>query len=428
MSIWTPILVLLAMKGASNKETEQPQEPDIIIGADEVEELFDLPFLERYAEELAEEETESETYTDNASGSFQSEQGLDADDDRSWEEMRRLYGDIEEMLLVSMEKAQGTDESEHIFVHEEGVIGLPVKPNKSSLDDQQVISLMVKQQGVGSDGSGMIINLPTKPMKRSEEISKKEIIELPTKPVKATDEKDERGAILLSGVEEENEDAVTIDISRTIAEEQDGFSIVEKIAKRALLKRPSGEIGGGRKEVSLEELERLEELRKRQREAIRKRLQERKNSEVSWGELIEAKETRTKRLDALRKKRKSRRTKKRKEKLHRLKRKERKERKEKKGVAKIAVEPAKEKAPPVREIRGAPKERRYPTLDRALKDDAAPVSGEIGGRMAVPPKEDFRGAPVVPGVTFAAIKRCPVCGGFVNLGVSNKCYTCGKVF
>ena len=199
--------------------------------------------------------------------------------------------------------------------------------------------------------------------------------------------------------------------------------IAEMMAKRGLLRKPStGLKKPEKKTVSEEELTRLQELQKKQREAIKRRLEEKKVRNVGWSELVDVKEKRLGRLKALKKKRSKRRTRYRKEKLQKLQEKE-----------KLEIEKEKQIEPRV----PARKERKEFSTRESLRTFAAvdkeyypePEEDELDFKeMAVPPKESMSAAPVVPGVTFAAIKTCPSCGSFINLSVSNKCYSCGVTY
>lgn len=457
MNILVSTLSLLAVKGRLDGKNGRkggaiPDDASPISvkrGMDEGEmlDLFDFPFLEDPDEEDDESIGEGDIgvkKTDlipQIKGLEEEEEGGEL----SWEEMRSLYGDIEDILIHSMEEREPSEEVGMIYVHEEGVIGLPVKPSREPPVSSGVIELRVKQQPLSGEDARGTIELPTKPLAHAGDGPLEDVIELPTKPAHSADSDMNEGSIPLpvktsDKVRASEEETVilpgprsdgrtdVIEIDLSASGDVGEADVARGAGRRAILKRLTGETEGSKKKVSKEELKRLKELRTKQREAIRKRLKERKSANVSWGELVNAKEKRAKRLEALRIKRKSRRTRKRKEKLQRLKR---KEKKTLHSVRKVQVEPGEEKE---KEKEGTAdvtaaesRERRYPTLDRVRRDEKRSSKDvPVPRKMAVPPREAFKAAPVVPGVTFAAIKKCPDCGGFVNLGVSNKCYSCGK--
>jgi len=432
MKVQFLLLVLLAMRGGSKKGNRTDVEEDVEgEGADDISheeyELFDFPFMDDYAS-LKEELENSYLRGDIESTEDDSESNKEDDlndtgDENAWVEMRQLYGDIEELLMRSMEKKQASMAKEaEVRVHEEGIIGLPVKPGKEVIESQGVISLQVTPQK-SSEGQRGTIELPTKPQKPVDGV-RKEIIELPTKPASG-DAVPAKEVISLSPGKVVGDRSAERAVSRDETEETDFVRpLAEIMSKRGVLKGK-----GERKKtsnglsISKEELNRLKELQKKHREAVRKRLKEKEGANVSWGELVDAKKKRLKRLKAMEKKRKRRQTQKRKEKLHRLKDKE----KEKlRVVQKIPIQkpaaPPEEKVEPAqtRSILTEP-EPKTPSIEETDKEGTA-------AEMAVPPKESFSAAPVVPGVTFANIKTCPGCGGYVNVGVSNKCYSCGEVF
>ena len=425
-------LVLMAMKGGSKKAKETDMEGEMDWAdtddiSNEENELFDFPFLDEYAslkEEMestflrddiisAEDDTESESEDDLK----------DTGEENAWVEMRQLYGDIEELLMRSMETKSGSmTEEADVRAYDEGIIGLPVKPGKEVVEPQGVISLQVTPQK-SSEGKKGTIELPTKPQKPREAGTLKEIIELPTKPAPG-DAAQKKEVIALSPggiVKEGSTESAELEDK---TEEADLIRPLSEImAKRGVVKGT----GERRKtsnglSISNEELERLKQLQKQHREAVRKRLKEKEGPNFSWSELVDAKKKRLQRLKAIENKRKRKQTQKRKDKLHRLKDKDKEKRR---VVHKIPIE--KTVAPPEKKVE--PPKISSILTEPEVKHPPIPETEEkkTGLGMAVPPKESFSAAPVVPGVTFANIKTCPGCGGFINVGVSNKCYSCGEV-
>ncbi len=342
-------------------------------------------------------------------------------DDMILVEMKQLYGDLENLLTKSLHKSEIKDD---VHVHEEGVIGLPVTPEKEIETSPGVINLQVTPPKNLEDMGEKTIELPSKSVPTTPVADIQKVIELPTKP--QAEDPEPKSVIPLSqpkdGISEATEIQILADIGKRISEEE---SISDMMSKRGLLKRPFNEKSSSPTAAIAEnELKRLQELQRKQREAIKKRLQERKKGDVSWNQLVEVKKKRLENLNELKKKRKKRRSRFRKEKLHKLKEREREKMKKLKdnGVRETRTTGfAKREFTEVR----SPSEITRHEEDNTFTSEYVQPSWK---KMAVPPKETIRSAPVVPGVTFAAIKRCPDCGGFINLSVSNKCYSCGKTF
>jgi len=379
---------------------------------------FSFPFLDEYPS-IMEDLTLNKPGEENGELLGSEDDSQDIMDDMILGEMKQLYGDLENLLTKSLDKSDALDD---LHIHEAGVIGLPVTPEKEIKPSPDVISLQVTPPKTQDELEKKTIELSTKPIQITTDTDFQNVIELPTKPHRA--EAIQKSIIELtppkSGISESSEIRILADIGKRISEEE---SISESMSKRGLLKRPFREKGGSpTPTIADNELKRLQELQRKQREAIKKRLQERKKGDVSWNELVEVKKKRLDNLNALKKKRKKRRSQFRKEKLHKLKERER-------GKLKKLKESG------IREIKPTHfKKRDFPELrarhEVPISEKEKPVEPVINEpswkKMAVPPKEAIRSAPVVPGVTFAAIKRCPDCGGFINLSVSNKCYSCGK--
>jgi len=416
-------LVLLASKGGTkskkngrSKSLEDHEETT----TDEIDanDPFYFSFLDEYPS-IMEEQTKIKSGEDNGEHLDSIDDSQDIMDDMILKEMKQLYGDLENLLTKSLDKSEIKDD---LHVYEEGVIGLPITPEKEIESSPDVISLQVTPPKTHDDMGKKTIELPTKPIQPPPDTVIKKVIDLPTRP--RIPDAIPKGIIELSapkeGISERTEIQILADIGKRISEEE---SISDKMSKRGLLKRPFTEKGGSHPAtISQNELKRLQELQRKQREAIKKRLQERKKGDVSWNELVEVKKKRLENLNALKKKRKNRRSRFRKEKLHKLKEREREK------LKKLKENGIRETRTLGQEKRDFTKFKARPEIPKTEKESSSKpkISEPSWKSMAVPPKEAIRSAPVVPGVTFAAIKRCPDCGGFINLSVSNKCYSCGK--
>ena len=441
-------LVLFAAKGkGGGKKKTKIVESESVAGKTEVEtptlaeeeigDLFDFPFMEEYLS-TQEENLDRDGIRESIDAGMESlgiDTGVSEDEEVILKEMKKTYSDIEDLLMRSIDTSKVTDsDMDTIYVPEEGTIGLPVTPQKEIESSQNVIELQVTPARIEPDQEKkQIIELPTKPMQVVEDRSREAVIELPTKPIKPVTKKIDRHIIPLPGLPKavpgvglsgkerkvqkiKKEEAVP---ERKMKPEQS--VIAEMMAKRGLLKKPSkGLKKSEKKAVSEKELVRLQELQKKQREAISRRLEEKKVKKVGWGELVDVKKKRFKELNALKKKRTKRRTRYRKEKLLKLQQKE-----------KLEEEREIEERVPARRERTEFRTRERlistVTVDREDRRESREEKTDAV-EEALPPKETMRGAPVVPGVTFAAIKTCPTCGSFINLSVSNKCYSCGKIY
>jgi len=417
-------IVLFASNGGTKsknkgrgKDLEDHEEA--VSGEIDANDPFSFSFLDEYPS-ILEDQTVNKQEEENGESLGSVDDSQEIEDDMILGEMKQLYGDLESLLSKSLDKSEVKDD---LHVHEEGVIGLPVTPEKEIEPSPDVISLQVTPPKTRVDREKKTIVLPRKPSPASQDADIRKVIELPTKP--PTEDTSPKGVIELSrsrsGISEETEIEILSDIGQRIYEKE-SESVSDRMSKRGLLKSPFKDKDASPSTITDNELKRLQELQRKQREAIKKRLAERKKGGVSWNELVDVKKKRLEKLSALKKKRKKRRSQFRKEKLHKLKERE-----------KEKMKKLKEKG--IRETRSIRHEKRDFTESRTTPDISetekeTPSKPEISEtswkNMSVPPKETIRSGPVVPGVTFAAIKRCPDCGGFINLSVSNKCYSCGK--
>ena len=416
-------VVLFASKGGTkskNMGREKGFKDHKDAAADEIDanDPFSFSFLDEYPS-IMEETAIDEPGEVNGELAGPMDDSYDIMDDMILGEMKQLYSDLENLLTKSFDRSEIKDD---LHLHEEGVIGLPVTPEKESEASPGVISLQVTPPKIHDDGVKKTIKLPAKPLPVTPDTNARNVIELPTRPLA---EDAAPGVVIeLSRPRDSGSEATEMqilsDIGKRISEEE---SISHSMSRRGLLQRPFKEKGGSPvAAIADNELKRLQELQRKQREAIKKRLQERKKGDVSWNELVEVKKKRLEGLNALKKKRKSRRSRFRKEKLHKL-----KEREEEK-MKKLKENGIRDTRPAVFEKRETPEPGTLPEIPRTEREKPSKsiISEPSWKTMAVPPKEAIRSAPVVPGVTFAAIKRCPDCGGFINLSVSNKCYSCGR--